>query len=447
MLYLLVVIAGLASCQNLYVRNAATNSTPEWVYLGQNSNSDYATAIAVTWFTKFSDNNYKPVVMYGTRPSHYTQTSHVGFTKTYDSEKGFHHTAIMINLQPNTKYYYSCGDVAKGMSTERMYITPAQDASEMIIIGDLGLYRGGSTVEKVYALVQKNLNQSRASMILHVGDISYADDFPGLMFESIFNSWFKSMQGIMDVAPYMVCPGNHDRGCKIFPCSSNNQRFKAYNTRFTMVPNVTLGHSMWYSFNYGPYHIASISTETDFKDAPYDETFGDQLTWLNEDLKKANANRKKHPWIIVMGHRPIYCSSILRSTDGYPINDAKHIQDAFEDIMYKNGVDIFMTGHVHGYERVHPVYRNNITSKDYSNVKGGIIHIINGAAGSIEGRSLKIGFHNHVPWSAGWYLDDFGYGVMSTKTNSTTLSLTWKFYSSSDNVIRDEFTVNKPNQF
>ena len=33
-----------------------------------------------------------------------------------------------------------------------------------------------------------------------------------------------------------------------------------------------------------------------------------QLQWLQEDLKKANENRQKNPWIIVAGLQPMYCS-------------------------------------------------------------------------------------------------------------------------------------------
>jgi hypothetical protein len=416
-------------------------SAPEWVYLGLNGQNDFATAMAVSWFTANATSDYKPIVRYGNTTA-CTQKSTKGFTKTYNPAKGYHHTAIMTNLKPDTRYYFTCGDEVAGMSDTRNFITPGIDADELIILGDLGTMRGASTMEQLHNRVQKNLDQSRASMVLHVGDISYADDFPGIWYESVFNSWFKRMQGVMDVAPYMVCPGNHDRGCKIFPCDANNQYFKAYNARFTMLPNVTAGHSMWYSYNYGPYHIISISTETDFENAPYAEKFGDQITWLKNDLKLANANRQKHPWIIVMGHRPIYCSCVTRSWLGKPILDAKYLQTAIEDIIHDAGVDIFMAGHIHGYERIHPVYRSNVTSTDYSDVKGGVIHIVNGAGGSIEGRITV--FQPGVSWSASTYLKDWGYGVMTTSSTEKTVSLTWKYHSSSDDVVRDQFTVTKP---
>ena len=39
------------------------------------------------------------------------------------------------------------------------------------------------------------------------------------------------------------------------------------------------------------------------------------LSWFEADLAKANANRAKVPWIVVHGHRSVYCSIAL-SDDG-----------------------------------------------------------------------------------------------------------------------------------
>lgn len=57
--------------------------------------------------------------------------------------------------------------------------------------------------------------------------------------------------------------------------------------------------NMWYSFNYGPIHIVSIDTETNYPDSANDEHTGlsngnftgNQLAWLEQDLAKANASR------------------------------------------------------------------------------------------------------------------------------------------------------------
>lgn len=34
-----------------------------------------------------------------------------------------------------------------------------------------------------------------------------------------------------------------------------------------------------------------------------------QYDWLLKDLIKANRNRRSRPWVVAMGHRPMYCSN------------------------------------------------------------------------------------------------------------------------------------------
>ena len=35
----------------------------------------------------------------------------------------------------------------------------------------------------------------------------------------------------------------------------------------------------------------------------------DQREWLIRDLDQANKNRHNVPWVVVFGHRPLYCST------------------------------------------------------------------------------------------------------------------------------------------
>lgn len=143
--------------------------------------------------------------------------------------------------------------------------------------------------------------------------------------------------------------------------------------------------NMHYSFNYGPVHFISIDTETGYPGAA-EETryvlpcggFGDQLTWLENDLIKANQNRAERPWIFVQGHHPMY--------EGGSIN--ADFQAAMEDLFYKYGVDIYFSGHVHSYERDYPVYKG-VPETSYNNPRA-TTYLMIGGAGNDEMRGIQL---------------------------------------------------------
>jgi hypothetical protein len=107
----------------------------------------------------------------------------------------------------------------------------------------------------------------------------------------------------------------------------------------------------WYSFDYAQVHFIAVDTEVGYPHSPEGPgtpmnggPFGDQLAWLEADLKKAVANRAQVPWILVAGHRPYYSS-----TGESGVWDPS--RPAFEPLFLKYNVDIVYWGHVHWYER------------------------------------------------------------------------------------------------
>nr|KAG5704433.1 hypothetical protein BaRGS_024288 [Batillaria attramentaria] len=137
-------------------------------------------------------------------------------------------------------------------------------------------------------------------------------------------------------------------------------------------------------FNMGPAHIISFSSEYYFY-----LRYGfiqpvKQFRWLERDLREANKpeNRAKHPWIITMAHRPMYCS-----------NTGKDDCTKHESIVY-----------------------NGSFEEPYTN-PGAPVHIITGSAGCQENHTT---FDNVTEaWSA-FRSDDYGYTRM-TIHNATHL--------------------------
>ena len=73
------------------------------------------------------------------------------------------------------------------------------------------------------------------------------------------------------------------------------------------MPLNNLYQNHWYSFNVGPVHFLMLNI--DLYHAAMKLNASVMYEWIQEDLRVADSdeNRKKHPWIIAMGHYPIYC--------------------------------------------------------------------------------------------------------------------------------------------
>ena len=69
--------------------------------------------------------------------------------------------------------------------------------------------------------------------------------------------------------------------------------------------------NMFFSFNMGPIHFISFSSEVYYFMNYGIKSLVFQYEWLEKDLIEATKpeNRALRPWIIVFAHRPMYCSN------------------------------------------------------------------------------------------------------------------------------------------
>lgn len=369
-----------------------------------NSNS-----MAVSWNTKIKTDT--SVVKYGTTSGQYDFTS-VGSASAY--YKSLNHHVTLDTLKPDTKYYYICGDEASGMLSKELSFKSAPLSSDaashsdwsFAFFADLGVVNGGPSSEYVGHMVnssdgtstnQNNRDSNGIELVWHGGDIGYADDsfthygcYTKFCYEKVYDEYMVSAaQHWTTKVPYMVTPGNHEAECHSPACLLVKERreklsnFTAYNERFHMPSEESGGVlNMHYSWNYKNVHFISIDTETGYKGAPEAKRmvlkcggFGDQLTWLENDLIEANKpeNRAVRPWIFMAGHRPIYYGSTVHT----------ELQTAIEGLMYKYGVDMYLYGHVHNYQRLFPVYNSIVDPAGYNNPKATTMVLV-GSPGNDE---------------------------------------------------------------
>ena len=119
----------------------------------------------------------------------------------------------------------------------------------------------------------------------------------------------------------------------------------------------------WYSYDYGMVHMIMMSTEHDYSPGSI------QYKWLENDLK--DVDRSVTPWVIIGGHRAMYCSQKIYGD----FVVAGHMQELLEDLLYQYKVDLAVWAHYHSYERTCKVYKEKC-------VDDGIVHIVVGSAGA-----------------------------------------------------------------
>lgn len=282
------------------------------------------------------------------------------------------------------------------------------DSHKVIFYGDLGVINGQSIPRII-----EEVNRDMYSIIIHNGDFAYdLNTHNG----RLGDRFMYMIEPIASKVPYQTSVGNHE--------IANN--FSHYDYRFTMINGGGINHGMfnnfYYSFNLGPVHFVAFSTEFYyFLDYTGIEPLVNQYDWLKRDLALASspAERQKRPWIIVFGHRPMYCSSrdrddcskdtnILRK--GLPFTNAY----ALEKLFYDFGVDVEIYSHEHQYERFLPIFNGQIFNGSYEEPYVeplAPVHIISGSAGCQERLDP---FKGHAATGSVKRISDYGYSRLYT---------------------------------
>ncbi|XP_077516899.1 acid phosphatase type 7-like isoform X3 [Amblyomma americanum] len=344
---------------------------PEQVHLSYGA---LPTQMVVTW-TTFHPTN-ESVVEFGENGLDRRATGYS--SKFYDggSERRliFIHRVVLEDLRPGAFHVYHCGSRMGWSATFwfRSKNASAHWSPRLAVFGDMGNVNAQSL-----PFLQEEAQKGTIDAALHVGDFAYNMDSDNAR---VGDEFMRQIEPVAAYVPYMTCVGNHE----------NAYNFSNYVNRFSMVDSAGRVNNHFFSFDIGPAHIISLSTEFYFFLEYGFMQIKHQYEWLEQDLKEATRSerRRERPWIITMGHRPMYCSnndrddctmyeSIVRK--GIPL---VHLY-GLEDLFYKYGVDLEFWAHEHSYERLWPVYDrkvfNGSAEKPYTNPRAPV-HIITGSA-------------------------------------------------------------------
>ncbi|KAE9551648.1 hypothetical protein FO519_005146 [Halicephalobus sp. NKZ332] len=364
---------------------------PEQVHIavGKDVNS-----MVINWVTQQPAGT--PQVQYGPQsPSQMQDGTTVDFE--YNGVHKYMHTVTLTNLLPATVYYYKVGSTS-GWSQQFQFKTfPSGNNFQfrVCVFGDLGYLNGTSLPFLIDAAEKGDFD-----MVVHVGDIAYDLHTDNGERGDLY---MQNLEPLASRVPYMVVAGNHE---------DDGKNFSHYQNRFTM-PGYD---NQFYSFEIGPVHFVTISTEY----YGYFYEYGhqpvlNQYSWLQGDLQKADSNRAQVPWIVGFQHRPFYCSNDnsfeCAAFENTLVRTGYEEMPGLEPVLTQYSMDLAFWGHEHSYERFLPVNNRTVyngSGNPYHNAPAPT-YVVSGSAGC---HTPKASFGPPNPASA-FRSDDFGYSLIT----------------------------------
>ncbi len=344
LLLLLLLLLGLAGAPGAY--------QPVQVHLGYTGED--ASSVVVQWVTAaMASGSY---VQWGPeRDARSRQRDVANSTECESSEpgqsvypgwSGVLHQARMDGVVSRQTYYYRVGSDEE-MSPERAFTAPgyAEPEATMLVAADIGT---GDNALLLWSQLRQEV--ATADVLMLAGGTAYAgvslDDYGS---QDTWDDFFEQAEEVLSLLPASVAVGTQD--------AYSDPPFRPLNLRFPMGPSArsiaadgsTTSSSMagfpnWYAYYMGPMRVVVVSTEhcttstaCVVQDAAAEK---EQLAWLDTELGNADARRtKRRPWVVLVGHRPLYSSS----QDHSP-GDAQ-LRLLMEPMIFRHGVDLALWGH------------------------------------------------------------------------------------------------------
>jgi len=245
------------------------------------------------------------------------------------------HRVRLTGLQPGSVVYYAVGSsttVLAGGDEEHVFHTapPRGDRRPVRfwVVGDTG--SGGAIPGWVREGFEKYDTPRRNDLWLSVGDLAYDGANEARFQYALFDVY----PSVLRRAVLWPAPGNHDHAYS--PVATYYDVFEQ-PTRGE-AGGVASGTAHYYSFDWGNVHFVSLDSET----VPLSKD-GPMLTWLERDLTATAAD-----WIVVFFHRAPYS---MGRHDSDRDERAVLVRQHVLPLLDAHGVDLVLTGHMHGCQR------------------------------------------------------------------------------------------------
>jgi predicted phosphodiesterase len=366
-----ILIFGCTFLGSLPEANAQITKGPYLIYSGVN------TQMTVLWQTDREENCR---IAWG-----FDKTYSNGNASSFEYATDHQHEFTIKGLVPGSKYYYHV-IVGQDTYSGSFRAAPPSNATSVEFLAYGDTRSNPDRQDKVCRGVISAFTEDPAcqSFILHTGDWvsgnsekDWANEF--------FNRSYKNNITMQANLPIEGCRGNHEGKATVF-------------SEYWPYPFVDDGK--YWSFDYGPAHIAIVDEYTNLGRGSA------QLEWLAQDLR--NCTKK---WKFILLHEPGWSAS------GFFKSPNKDVQAYIEPLCEKYGVQIVFGGHNHYYARA---------------VVHGVHHLTLGTGGA-PFHQPKAGQPNIVAYQR----DILGFCRISISGDV----LNYEMLSSPDNRVIDSFTI------
>jgi hypothetical protein len=328
------------------------------------------------------------------------------------------HEVHLCGLDAGRTYYYQAGGGApETWSVTQSFTTvPATGPITVGILGD------ARDKVDVWQAVQRRMRDRAVNFQVTTGDLV----FTGTQ-ESLYDQWLGAIWKdpgdptrfvTLGQQMMVMLPGNHENDAARF--------FGAF-----ALPGTGDYAETYASFDAGNTHFVVLD------DQPVALLAGSDhaktiLTWLDGDLTRADANRAKVPFVLVVHHRGLYTTS-QHATD----TDVLDLRATLAPMYDAHHVDVVVNGHDHAYERSKPLHAGADARGAPSTALAGqgTVYVVNAGAGASAYSVSSADFIEKSATFGGSTGFDGIYGVLTLDGRDLTLTTYGLSASGTDPVI------------
>ncbi len=289
------------------------------------------------------------------------------------------------SLTPGIRYSYVLHCPSASVESEFRTFPLESDRIVFVYYGD------NKSIFDIHRRVVARFARHEPLFLMHSGDMTERGRY-----EEYRPYFFHPLRDTISRFPLYPARGNHEGDGR------------AFRELFDLP-----GGQPWYSFDCGPVHGIVLDT-TGWRHPAEHRDIPAMRAWLEEDLARRHA-----PWTIAMYHEPSYDLGWRKDDWG---------REDFLPVLRRAGADITLSGHAHGYQRLHPMFAPG------QNDTHPITHIVSAGAGAPIGAK---------PLDASPFLAAqarrFNYMVFTAERER----LSAQVFSEYDELL-DEFVLRKP---